>query len=93
MLIAAQAPEAAKDFAIASKDERIAREGERICVRSRWHSCRTDLQGFSGIMQVDGYAGYLTATINAIVYGHKQGHVHELLPWNSPPFERTNRQQ
>ena len=31
--------------------------------------------------------------ITAIVNGHKQGQIHELLPWNNLPLERSNRQQ
>ncbi|MET3650002.1 hypothetical protein ABIC60_004657 [Phyllobacterium ifriqiyense] len=36
---------------------------------------------------------YLTATLTAIVNGHKQGQIHELLSWNNLPLERSNRQQ
>jgi len=36
---------------------------------------------------------YLTATLTAIVNGHRQSRIAELLPWNHSILEQTKRQQ
>jgi hypothetical protein len=44
----------------------------------------TILKGFSGTLQVDGYAGYLSGVLTDIAAGHKQNDIEQLLPWNYP---------
>lgn len=36
---------------------------------------------------------YLTSTLTAIVNGHKQSRINELLPWNFPPECRVHKSQ
>ena len=39
------------------------------------------LEGFKGVLQVDGYAGYLTDVLTRIVNGHQNSEIDQLLPW------------
>ncbi len=43
------------------------------------------LQGFDGTLQLDGYTGYIKATLEAIAAGHPASRIDELLPWNFNP--------
>jgi hypothetical protein len=50
-----------------------------LCLRIRPHGGTSE--GFTGILQVDGCAGYLTDVITRIVSGHPNGDIDQLLPW------------
>lgn len=44
------------------------------------------LDGFKGVLQVDGYGGYLADVISRIVQGYPQSGIDQLPPWADRPF-------